>query len=81
MTQYNALGERLSNIEKCTNKLPKKTNDTSKITSSTKTGKHDQAAVTQQGFDGKVAHNSDFFVHDLTSQDREEARVQFEVKK
>ena len=57
-SQLNVLGEHLSKIVKNTNKLAKKTSDTSKIKSSTKTGKHDQEAITQQGFHGKVIQTS-----------------------
>ena len=82
LSQLNALGERLTNMEKNSQKAPKKTNDHSKIKSSRKPAKREKTAVTQTGLSEHVATTSGTSSTDLPPPNklREEARIQLEVQ-
>ena len=82
LSQLNALGERLTNMENNSQKVPKKTNDHSKIKSSRKPAKREKTAVTQIGLSEHVATTSGTSSTDLPPPNklREEARIQLEVQ-
>ena len=77
----NALGERLTNIEKNNKRVPKKTSDLSKIKSSNKTVRTNKTAVTHKGLQDMASY-SGVSNHNLPLPDnlREEARIQVEVQ-